>query len=80
METLDPAIAKAPTPRHLTEEDSEAERGDENPPRAGTRRNRGRNQSQGPPPHKQNPAPRGKREPLPTRTRAKSAQACQRTA
>ena len=41
METLDPAIAKAPTPRQLMEEDSEAERGDENPPRAGHQEKQG---------------------------------------
>ena len=78
LETLDPAIARAPTPRQLTGQDSKAQGGDENPPGAGLQ------EKQGPesepralilfppptPPHKQNPVPRGKREPHPTWARA----------
>lgn len=41
METLDPAIAKAPTTRQLMGEDSQAQRGDENPPRAGHQEKQG---------------------------------------
>lgn len=41
LETLDPAIVKAPTPRQLMGQDSEAQRGDENPPRAGLQEKQG---------------------------------------